>query len=193
MEGFTGAVYGNRAGGAVAWIGRAPQNTRTLWAATGAGRVFISDHADAAAGAVTYTRIDATATPSPARFITSIAADTAHPHRAWISDSGYYVNTPAQPGHVFEVTWNGKAESWEDRSNNLPDLPVNAVVRDDLMANLYAATDFGVMRLASGSATWTVAGSGLPMVEVPSLTIVPGARLLYAATHGRIAWVLQLP
>jgi len=49
------------------------------------------------------------------------------------------------------------------------------------------------MKLASGAATWTVAGSGLPMVEVPGLTIVPNARVLYAATHGRSAWVLQLP
>ena len=49
------------------------------------------------------------------------------------------------------------------------------------------------MRLANGSATWTVAGSGLPMVEVAGLTIVPSSRLLYAATHGRSAWRLQLP
>jgi hypothetical protein len=31
------------------------------------------------------------------------------------------------------------------------------------------------------------------MVEVPNLQIVPGERLLYAATHGRSAWLLQLP
>ena len=33
----------------------------------------------------------------------------------------------------------------------------------------------------------------LPMVEVAGLTIVPGARKLYAATHGRSAWQLTLP
>ena len=31
------------------------------------------------------------------------------------------------------------------------------------------------------------------MVEVAGLTIVPNARLLYAGTHGRSAWKLQLP
>jgi hypothetical protein len=31
------------------------------------------------------------------------------------------------------------------------------------------------------------------MVEVSGLTIVPGARKLYAATHGRSAWALTLP
>jgi hypothetical protein len=80
-----------------------------------------------------------------------------------------------------------------DRSNNLPDLPITSIVRDDLTSDLYAASDFGVMRLASGTAVWTVAGSGLPMVEVPNLTIVPSARLLYAPTHGRSGWLLQLP
>jgi hypothetical protein len=32
----------------------------------------------------------------------------------------------------------------------------------------------------------------MPNVEVAGLTIVPGARVLYAATHGRSAWKLTL-
>jgi len=66
-------------------------------------------------------------------------------------------------------------------------------VYDHVTGNLYAASDFGVMRLAKGSSTWKVAGHGLPMVEVPHLTIVSHERQLYAATHGRSAWVLRLP
>jgi hypothetical protein len=61
------------------------------------------------------------------------------------------------------------------------------------VSSVYAASDFGVMRFADGWTTWTVAGSGLPMVEVPGLTIVPGERILYATTHGRSAWLLRLP
>ena len=52
---------------------------------------------------------------------------------------------------------------------------------------------FGVMKLPHGTTTWVVGGAGLPMVEVAGLTIVPSARILYAATHGRSAWSLQLP
>ena len=33
----------------------------------------------------------------------------------------------------------------------------------------------------------------MPQVEVAGLTIVPSARVLYAATHGRGGWSLQLP
>ena len=76
---------------------------------------------------------------------------------------------------------------------SFPNLPATAVAHDDVTGDLYVANDFGVLRLANASSTWTVAGSGLPTVEVPSLTIVPSARLLYAATHGRSAWLLQLP
>ena len=187
-------VYGNdRRGGAVAAIERAPSNKSTLWVATGTGRVFISDSSDAAASAVTFTRLDNTAANSPGRFISSIYVDPANPNHDWISYSGYNFNTPAQPGHVFEVTRSGGTATWTDRSNDLPDLPITDLVRDDVKGDLYAASDFGVMRLANASSTWTVAGSGMPMVEVPGLTIIPSARLLYAATHGRSAWVLKLP
>ena len=189
------ALWGTRAGGAVAWIARAPQpkNTGTMWAATGAGRVFITDNADAAAASVVWHRVDPVAN-DPGRAISAIAVDPTNAHHAWISYNGYNVNTPATPGHVFEVTWSGAGTAtWVDRSYNLPDFPITAVVHDDVTGDLYAASDFGVMRLAGGAATWTVAGSGLPMVEVPGLTIVPSARILYAATHGRSAWSLALP
>ena len=74
-----------------------------------------------------------------------------------------------------------------------PDFPANAVVFDSVKGDLYASNDWGVLRRANGSTDWVVAGTGLPMVEVPGLVIVPSARKLYAATHGRSAWALTLP
>jgi hypothetical protein len=186
-------AWGNRAGGAVAWIARAPQNTGTMWAATNTGRVFITENANDPAVSVAWHRVDPV-TNDPGRAISEIYVDPTDPHHAWISYSGYNVNTPATPGHVFEVTWIGTgAATWVNRSYNLPDFPITAVVRDDVIGDLYAASDFGVMKLANAALTWTVAGTGMPMVEVAGLTIVPAARILYAATHGRSAWSLQLP
>jgi hypothetical protein len=186
--------YGpKRSGGAVAWIARAPQNTGTIWAATGTGRVFITDNANDPASSVVWNRVDPE-TNDPSRAISQISIDPANAHHAWISYNGYNINNPTQPGHVFEVSWGGSGTgTWVDRSYNLPDFPITALVRDDVKGDLYAASDFGVMKLANGSTTWTVAGTGLPMVEVPGLTIIPGARLLYAATHGRSAWMMKLP
>jgi hypothetical protein len=192
---LTAAAYGNRAGGAVAYIARstAASNLGTLWVATGAGRVFISDNANAAAAAVTFTRIDQTAASSPTRYPTGIYVDPANPHHAWLTYSGYSAVTPATPGHVFDVLWNGATATWTSLDgSSLPDLPLTSVVRDDPTGDLYVSSDFGVMRLANGSTTWTVAGSGLPMVEVPGLVIDTSSGLLYAATHGRSGWVLNL-
>jgi hypothetical protein len=73
-----------------------------------------------------------------------------------------------------------------------PDFPATGIAHDS-NGDLYVSNDWGVLRLPSGSADWEVAGSGLPQVEVAGLTIVPEARKLYAATHGRSAWQLTLP
>jgi hypothetical protein len=195
---LTTAFYGNRAGGFVAAIERAPSDTGTLWVATGTGRVFVSQNSDAAAEDVTFARIDNLAANAPGRFVTSIYVDPANPNHAWISYSGYNFNTPAQPGHVFEVTYDPSANSatWTNLDGGtgpMGDLPVTDLVRDDVTGDLYAGTDFGVLRLEAGSSTWTVAGTGLPGVETAGLTIMPGDRVLYAATHGRSAWKLTLP
>jgi hypothetical protein len=197
-------LYGgaDRAGTDVAAIERAPSDTGTLWAATGTGRVFVSKNADAPAGAVSWQRIDNLpgATADPNRFPSSIYVDPSDPNHAWISYSGYNANTPATPGHVFEVTYNQAAgtATWTNLDGGtgpMGDLPTTDLVRDDQTGDLYASTDFGVMTLAGGNPAngWTVAGEGLPNVEVAGLTIVPGARKLYAATHGRSAWSLTLP
>jgi hypothetical protein len=197
-------VYGaDRRGGAVAAITRAKSDTGTLWVATGTGRVFISKNANAAAGSVTFTRLDSLpgATADPSRFPSSIYIDPANSNHAWISYSGYNANTPSQPGHVFSVTYNPTANAgagdgtWTNLDGGtgpMGDLPVTALVRST-RGDLYAGTDFGVLRLASGSSSWTVAGTGLPAVEVAGLTLVNGSQVLYAATHGRSVWSLKIP
>ena len=152
---------------------------------------------------MTLARLDnkASATASPGRFVCGIAIDPANPNHAWISYSSYSSLTPATPGHVFSVTFNGNMVSpdatWTSLdgsgSTAFPDLPATDVAFDGVTGDLYASNDFGVLRKASGSSDWTMAGAGLPQVEVAGLTIVPSARKLYAATHGRSAWQLTLP
>jgi hypothetical protein len=181
-------AWGTRAGGAVAWLARAPQNTGALWAATGAGRIFITDNANDPASAVHWFRIDNPTVPP--RAISQIHVDPADANHAWVSYNGYNVNT-VQQGHVFEVTRAGPAATFTDRSYNLPDFPVTALVRDDVTGDLYAGSDFGVMRLPNGSTTWQPT-YGMPVAEVAGLTVVPSARILYAATHGFGAWAMDL-
>jgi hypothetical protein len=197
---LTSASYGaDRVGGFVSRIARAPSNTGTIWASTNTGRLFISDNGNAPAASVVWTRLDPSSTTDPQRFISGIYVDPANPNRAWVSYSGYNFNTPAQPGHVFEVVRTGATATWTNlgdpsvgaSSGPLGDIPVTDIARDDSTNTLYAATDFAVLK-STGGGPWTVAAPGMPIVEVAGLTIVPSERILYAATHGRSIWRLNL-
>jgi hypothetical protein len=206
---LTSADWGDRPGGNVAAVERTAADTSTAWAATNLGRVFVTKNVDAegidefpatppstntrrVATNVVWTRIDQPATPG--RFVSSIHVDPTDGNHAWVSYSGYNVNTPTTPGHVFEVRFNpatGTA-TWTNLDHNLADLPITDLVRDDRSGDLFAATDFGALRLAAGSTTWRLAARGMPNVEIAGLTILAGERKLFAATHGLSAWLLDL-
>ncbi|HEU4422141.1 MAG TPA: exo-alpha-sialidase [Pilimelia sp.] len=192
---LTDAFWGDREAGAVAAVERTPRDTSTAWAATTTGRVFLTKNVDADdPAAVAWIRVDDDFAATPNRFVSSIFIDPADGNHAWISYSGYDVITPTRPGHVFEVRFNPVtgASTWTNRSYDLGDIPITDLVYDSVRGDLYASNDFGVLRLKKGKQTWTEAGRGLPNVEVPGLTIVPGKRVLYAATHGLSAWRLDL-
>ena len=185
----------------VAAIARAPSDDSTLWAATSHGRVFIAQNAEAPSKSVVFKRIDiptptlGTKKGTPGRFVSGIVVDPDDPMHAWVSFSGYSANTPNDvAGHVFEVTFDpasGKA-TWTNRSYDLGDQPITGLARDPRNGDLYAATDFGVLRLPAGAAAWTEAAKGLPFVAVYGLTLAGDGTALYAATHGRGIWALKL-
>ena len=200
---LTSTFFGSdRVGGVVNAIGRSPGDKSTLWAATTTGRVFVSKNADdvsnvpgADGSDVTYTRIDSTSAAAPNRVPTYIYVDPRNPNRAWISYSGYSARTPTTPGHIFEVRFNPNSgtATFTSIDGSLGDMPITSVVRDDPTGDFYASNDFGVLRLPKGSSTWQSAGTGMPMVEVCAVAISTKGRRLYAATHGRGGYVLQLP
>jgi hypothetical protein len=191
---LTDAGLGDREGGDIIALGRGT-DPGTLWAATTSGRIFVSGNAQAAPGAVAFTRIDdATA---PERSPNAITVDPSNPLHAIVTYNGYGVNTPSTPGHVFDVVFDpgtGTA-TWKDISYDLGDQPIADGVYDVATGDVYVSTDFGVWRLASGSTSWTTAADNMPLLQVPGLTLVDGkkgTRLLYAATHGRGAYRLTL-
>ena len=189
---------GGGAAGFVSALARFPGDSSTLWAATRRGRLWISENANAEpATAVTWTRLDTPA--QPRRFPSGISVDPTNRYHALVSFSGFDAYTPAQPGHVFDVVYNpvSHTATWRDISYDLGDQPILDVAYDAATGDVYAATDFGVDRLAKGLETWVPAADKLPPVSVYALTLAPGkqagGRLLYAATHGRGAWRTELP
>ena len=55
---------------------------------------------------------------------------------------------------------------------------------------LYAATHLGVYRSTDAGATWARFGSGMPLVNVTDVEILPDSSLVRAATFGRSVWEL---
>ena len=66
--------------------------------------------------------------------------------------SGYEANTPATPGHVFDVVYDPASHSatWTNISSDIGDQPVNDAVLDAATGDLYISTDFGVYRRVAG-------------------------------------------
>jgi hypothetical protein len=194
-----GKFWGNDklAAGYVVATERASFNNGTLWVGTRRGRVFVTQNADAVnANNVNFFRIDTSAQPT--RFVSGIDIDPANPNHAFLSYSGYNAYATATgtaTGHVFEVTYNPATHTatWSgDLATNLGDQPLTDIAADWSKGDVYVSTDFGVFVRKSGDTNWQEAGSGLPPVAVYGLTINVGSKVLYAATHGRSAWSLDI-
>jgi PKD domain len=183
---------GSKGGSYLAAVERAPSDTSTLWVGGRRGRVFVSKNADAPALRVGFDRIDTDNQPN--RFVSGIAIDPADANHAYVSFSGYDAATPGQPGHVFDVHYDPASGSatWTNLDANLPDQPITDVAYDDFTGDLYAATDYTVLRRPAGATAWEQAASGLPLASVPGITLRADGRVLYAATYGRAAWRLAL-
>ena len=119
------------------------------------------------------------------------------PNVAYVSFSGYNAYATAAgtaTGHVFKVVYSpgqGTA-TWTNLDYNIGDQPITDIALDSKTGDLFVSTDFGVDTLKSGATTWTPAAGSLPPVATYGLTIDSNARVLYAATHGRGAWMLSL-
>jgi hypothetical protein len=196
---MTGPGYGpDRQGIFVSVTERAESDPNTLWAATGAGRIFVTKNADnPVPNAVVFDRIDndPTATNSPPRYPTDIYVDPTNPNHAWITYSGYNAKTPSTPGHVFEVFYAPNASTFINRdgqkNNGYGDIPANSIIVTN-RGTYYVGNDYGVVVKEPNSPVWKMAPAGLPNTDVAHLIYVPQQDVIYAATHGQGIWQLKV-
>jgi hypothetical protein len=127
-----------------------------------------------------------TALTSPrGAFISDIVAPGRPTQVIWVSSSAF------GGGHVFRSLNGGR--SWSDRTGNLPDIPVNAIVVDpELSTRVFAATDHGVYQTMNSGTRWTDFSNGLPNVVVGDLIFHARGRLLRAGTRNRGAWEISV-
>lgn len=162
----------------------------TMWVGTRRGSLWVTRNANASdPTAVAFVKVSDSRLPS--RFISSIVVDPSNPNHAWLSYSGYSAYRAG--GHVFEVTFDPNTNtlsSVTDLSYDLGDQPITGLARITATGTLFAGTDWGVVQLVKGTNTW-VATSGMPTVAVWGLTASRDGKKVFAATHGRGAYVIS--
>jgi hypothetical protein len=146
----------------------------------------------------TWTKVTVSGAPSN-QAVTGIAIDPTNQLTVVAVYPGFS-GSADPPQHAF-LTVNGGA-SWQNISgvsgggdNNLPDLPLHAVV---IVPNnnphiIVVATDSGVLQTADTGKTWQVLGIGIPSVEVTGMSLDSSVSpfVLRASTWGRSVYQLE--
>ncbi|MGZ5163800.1 MAG: WD40/YVTN/BNR-like repeat-containing protein [Burkholderiales bacterium] len=123
--------------------------------------------------------------PRQGGFISDIVVPGAVNAVIWATSSTF------GDGHVFYSSNGGK--TWTNRSGNLPDIPVNALVVDPAnTSTLYAATDNGVYRSTDAGKKWIDFSNGLPNALVGDLILHVRRRVLRAGTRNRGCWEVSI-
>jgi photosystem II stability/assembly factor-like uncharacterized protein len=166
----------------------APSNPNHVLAGTVEGFIMRGDDALTSTGSTRWRR------NQPQRgYVTSIAIDPTDPNVSYATYSTFGTV------HVWKSVNAGTNWTPLDGTGDgkLPDIPVNSIVIDPAHpANLYVGTDMGVFASTDGGQHWLIENTGFANVATEWLTIRTGPggqRELYAFTHGRGAWRVELP
>ena len=131
-----------------------------------------------------YAKVETLGSPRPG-FISDIVVPGSPVKAVWATSSQF------GGGHVFRSLNGGK--TWANRSGNLPDIPVNALVVDPKNTSLiYAATDNGVYRSTDAGKKWIDFSNGLPNALVGDLILHVRRRVLRAGTRNRGCWEVSV-
>src|SRR5262249_39877715 len=142
-----------------------------------------------------WERIDGPIVPEAP--ITRIAVHPTQPNTAYVTMSGF-----SKFAHVWKTVDGGK--NWLADVNDLPPgLPPDTVSSEpSFPERVYVGLDSNpqdparrasLFRSLDGGATWSPFADGLPNVPIFEISIDEAHGRIYAATHGRGAFVLGAP
>ena len=135
----------------------------------------------------------------PNRPVLDVVTDPVEPTIGYAVVGGFDDNTPATPGHVFRVECNSdcSAFTWENKSGNLPNIPVNSVMTNPNFADqVFAGSDWGLYYtndITAASPEWMRFTAGLPPVMIWDMAVDRGATTLALFTRSRGAYAWPLP
>ena len=146
----------------------------------------------------TWTWTDISFGPDfPNRFIGGAAVDPANPQHMLLVASGFSRRFAEGPGttygHVFESNDGGATWTSIDGTGagSFPDLPADSVAILP-SGGIVVGTDLGVVYRRNASSPWQRLGANLPATTVMTVRTGPGGTSLYAATHGRGIWKVDV-
>jgi len=151
------------------------------------------------ANPATWVDVTDTNVVLPNRPVMDVSTDPQRPLIAYAALAGFDQNTPATPGHVYRVecSANCASHSWSNRSGNLPNIPVNALLLNpNVSGQAFAGTDWGLYYtddIEAASPQWNRFDAGLPSAMIWDLVIDRGATTLAIFTRSRGAYVWPLP
>jgi len=156
-------------------------DTNTYYVGTDDGRVWRSTNRGGA-----WTDVSA---GLPGRWVTRVTPDATNPAVVYVTESGF--TSDVQSALVYRS--GDRGTTWTNISANLPNAPGNDIVVDPADSlTLYLATDTGAWFTRNRGGGWSPLGVGLPLEVVSDLALHAASRRLFAFTHGRSAWSLDL-
>ncbi len=164
-------------------IGIAPSNSNRIYIGYYGGEIFVTS--SACTTPACWTTVS---TGLPTAPVTGIAIDPMDPNTAYVTFSGFSLTA-----HVWKTTNSGT--SWSPIATGLPSgIPANAIsIEPSAHENLWLGTDTGVFKSTDSGSSWAPFNKGLPNAPVYMISIDETHGRVYAATHGRGAFVLTKP
>lgn len=171
-------------------IAIAKSDSNRLYVGTSNGEVWMSTNKG-----TSWTNISSGGIGIPARVVKDISVHPTNPSDILVTVSG------TGSAHVLRCADTAAASrTWADvdgsGATGSPDTSHNTVTRDPSSptSRWYVGTDVGVFFTNDAGATWSNATAplGLPNVRVDDLTAIAATNFLYAGTHGRGIWKIDL-
>ncbi len=174
-----GPHAGNLVYGTIITISVSLFDSQKIVVGTDDGNVWITQN-----GGSTWNKIS---DQLPNRWVTKVLTDRDDPNTLYVTFSGFRYGEDY--GHVYKSIDNGN--SWTNISSNLPDVPVNSIVKD-MYGKLYLATDIGVMVSSDEGTGWEILGENMPSLIVTDIHLHEPTKTLYAATYGRSSYKMDI-
>lgn len=151
-----------------------------VYVGTTDGRIYRSTWTGSAWGALV-----ALSQPRAGAYLSDLYVNPDNPQSIWVT------SRTLGGGRVFVSSDGGT--TWSNRTNGLPDLPINALeVHPGNPKRIWVAADLGVYESTDAGASWHDFSNGLPHMYVGDLVYHPHARVLRAATRSRGLWEIPV-